>query len=244
MASNLRLASATIQRTYSTPAHEVSPQGLVADGAIVARAIIDKNGNIILAGDDLTPFTSTGATTIISAGAYTATLTFTGTTGVTFPTTGTLATLAGTETFTNKTLTSPVLTAPVLGVATGTSLAVSGLLKSSSATAGIGYATGAGGTVTQGTSRTTGVTLNTVCGNIVLFSDAGSATPFSFALTNSAIVAGDTVHISQKSGTDKYTTQVVTAVGAGSCQITLANASGTTTEQPIFNFAVIKGVAA
>ena len=121
---------------------------------------------------------------------------------------------------------------------------VSGAVKSSSATAGVGYATGAGGTVTQGTSRTTGVTLNTVCGNIVLVSAAGSATPFSFTLTNSAIAAGDVVILSQKSGTDKYTTQVVTAVAAGSCQITLANASGTTTEQPVFNFAVIKGVAA
>lgn len=133
--------------------------------------------------------------------------------------------------------------APILGVATGTSLTVTGLLKSSG-TAGVGYATGAGGTVTQGSSRTTAVTLDKTSGNIVLFSAAGSATPFSFTLTNSTIAAGDTVILNQKSGTDKYTTQVVTAVGAGSCQITLANASGTTTEQPVFNFNVIKGVAA
>jgi hypothetical protein len=124
------------------------------------------------------------------------------------------------------------------------SVTSSGLVKSTSPTAGVGYATGAGGTVTQITSRTTGVTLNTVSGNIVLFSAAGSATPFSFTLTNSAIAAGDTVILNQKSGTDKYTTQVVTAVAAGSCQVTLANASGTTTEQPVFNFNVIKGVAA
>jgi hypothetical protein len=116
--------------------------------------------------------------------------------------------------------------------------------KSTSASAGVGYATGAGGAVPQGTGRTTGVTLNTVCGAITLVSAAGSATPFSFTLTNSTIAATDTVIISQKSGTDKYTTQVVTAVAAGSCQITLANASGTTTEQPVFNFAVIKAVAA
>lgn len=117
-------------------------------------------------------------------------------------------------------------------------------IKSIHATGGIGYATGAGGTVTQASSRTTGVTINTVSGNIVLVSAAGSATPFSFTVTNSAVAAGDTVIVNQKSGTDKYTTIAVTAVGAGSFQLTLANASGTTTEQPVFNFNVIKGVAA
>lgn len=136
------------------------------------------------------------------------------------------------------------LTTNTLGVAVGTSLAVSGALSSSSPTAGIGYATGAGGAVTQGTSRTTGVTINTPSGAITLFSAAGSATPFSFTVTNSSVAATDVVKISQKSGTDKYTTQEVTATGAGSFQITLANASGTTTEQPVFNFVIIKAVSA
>lgn len=44
------------------------------------------------------------------SGAHTLTLTTTANTNVTLPTTGTLATLAGTETFTNKTLTSPTIT--------------------------------------------------------------------------------------------------------------------------------------
>lgn len=132
----------------------------------------------------------------------------------------------------------------VITASSGNIASAGSILSTAPTSGGIGYATGAGGTVTQGTSRTTGVTLNTPTGNIVLFSAAGSATPFSFTLTNSNIAAGDTVVLSQKSGTDKYTTQVVTAVAAGSCQITLANASGTTTEQPVFNFNVIKGVAA
>lgn len=117
-------------------------------------------------------------------------------------------------------------------------------IKSTSPSGGIGYATGAGVAATQGTSRTTTVVGNGVCGSITLFSAAGSATPFSFTFTNSAIAATDVVMLSQKSGTDKYTTQVVSAVGAGSCQITLANAAGTTTETPVFNFVVIKAVAA
>jgi hypothetical protein len=36
----------------------------------------------------------------------------------------------------------------------------------------------------------------------------------------------------------------ITAVGAGSFEITFATTGGTTTEQPVFNFAVTKGVAA
>ncbi len=46
---------------------------------------------------------------LITAGAYAITLTSTNTTGVTLPTTGTLATLAGTETLSGKSLTKPII---------------------------------------------------------------------------------------------------------------------------------------
>ena len=49
---------------------------------------------------------------LTTSGAYALTLTQTATTNVTLPATGTLSTLAGAETLTNKTLTSPVLTTP------------------------------------------------------------------------------------------------------------------------------------
>lgn len=108
---------------------------------------------------------------------------------------------------------------------------------------GIGYDTGSGGAVTQATSRTTGVTVNAACGAITLVSAAGSTTAASFTVTNSAVAATDTVIVSQKSGTDKYDLSV-TAVGAGSFEITFKTHSGTTVEQPVFNFVVIKAVAA
>lgn len=105
---------------------------------------------------------------------------------------------------------------------------------------GLGYGTGAGGTVTQATSRTTGVTLNKPTGAITLVSAAGSTSWQSFTVTNSLVAATDVVCVVQKSGTDKYMTHV-TNVAAGSFQITFATTGGTTTEQPVFNFAVIKG---
>ena len=106
--------------------------------------------------------------------------------------------------------------------------------------AGLGYGTGAGGTVTQATSRTTGVTLNKPTGAITLVSAAGSTSWQSFTVTNSLVAATDVVCVVQKSGTDKYMMHV-TNVAAGSFQITFATTGGTTTEQPVFNFAVIKG---
>lgn len=116
-------------------------------------------------------------------------------------------------------------------------------VTSSNATAGVGYATGAGGTVTQITSRTTGVTVNKACGQITLVSAAGSTTAASFTVTNSAVAAGDGVVVWQKSGTDLYRLHV-TNVQAGSFQITFNTVSGTTTEQPVFGFALVKAVAA
>jgi hypothetical protein len=118
-------------------------------------------------------------------------------------------------------------------------------IKSNYPTAGIGYATGAGGTVTQGTSRATGVTLNTVTGNIVLFTVAGNTTPTTFTLTNSAIANTDVVILNQRSGTNLYNL-LVSQIGAtgGNANITVWTTGGVTSEAPIINFAVIKGVAA
>ena len=49
------------------------------------------------------------AMTVTGSGNFAYTRTLTGATNVTFPTTGTLSTLAGTETLTNKTLTTPII---------------------------------------------------------------------------------------------------------------------------------------
>lgn len=120
---------------------------------------------------------------------------------------------------------------------------IGGIALQTISAAGVGYATGSGGAITQITSRSTGVILNTVCGAITLISAAGTASWTTITVTNSKVAATDIIKLSQKSGTDKYMLHV-TKVLAGSFDISFATTGGTTTEQPVFNFTVSKAVAA
>jgi len=108
---------------------------------------------------------------------------------------------------------------------------------------------GTGGTVTQATSRTTGVTLNKLSGQITLFASTSLAGHASneFTLTNSFIDATDVVHVCFGSGlTSAQYGVTVTAMSSGSCKITVSNFSNsaTPTDTPVLNFVVIKGVNA
>lgn len=131
--------------------------------------------------------------------------------------------------------------------ATGAILASGASIKSSSASDGVGYATGAGGTVTQITSFGTGVTLNKICGQITTVSGSPAAgNENSFVVTNSAVASTDTVVVSLQNGgtvTSDYAV-VVKAVAAGSFTILVTNLSGAGVggESLIINFAVIKAV--
>lgn len=110
--------------------------------------------------------------------------------------------------------------------------------------AGLGYGAGAGGTVTQVTSRTTGVTLHKPTGRIDLVSAAGSATWATFSVTNSVVEATDTVVVSAKTGSTNVYICHATVVSAGSFQIAFATTGGTATDTVSINFCVIKGAIA
>lgn len=126
-------------------------------------------------------------------------------------------------------------------------IATPGAVLSTSATLGIGYGTGSGGTASQATSRTTGVTLNTVNGAITLFSTTTTAgTRSSFTVTNSAVAATDNVLVSLVSAAtaDAYDV-TVTAIAAGSFRIQVTNiAAVAVAEAPVVKFTVIKGTSA
>jgi hypothetical protein len=132
------------------------------------------------------------------------------------------------------------------GTATGNVISGQGL-TSKHATKGLGYSTGAGGTVTQATSKSTGVTLNKVTGTITMNNaQLNAGVSVGFTLTNSAIAATDIPVVAIKSGAtaDSYNV-TVDAVAAGSCRISVQNKSGgNLSEALVLSFAVIKGVAA
>jgi hypothetical protein len=97
-------------------------QGTVVAGQYGGTGVNNSGKTITIGGN----FTHTGA--------HTLGLTTTANTSVTLPTTGTLATLAGTETFTNKTLTSPTINGGALsGTFTG-SFTASGVATFSNST--------------------------------------------------------------------------------------------------------------
>lgn len=128
------------------------------------------------------------------------------------------------------------------GAMAAASVAATGAVTSSGS-AGIGYATGAGGNVTQATSRTTAVTLNKRCGSITMFSLAGSLTAATFTVNNSTVAISDCIVLNQRSGTNPYEF-VVTAVAAGSFNINYRTIAGTAVDAPVINFAVVKAVTA
>lgn len=106
----------------------------------------------------------------------------------------------------------------------------------------IGYGTGAGGAVTQGTSRSTTVVKNTQCGTITIFTaTAVVGTWLTFTLTNSVIAAGDVVAVSCQSPTNTYVA-CTSHVGSGTCKISFMSIAGTSSDTPLINFAVIKSV--
>lgn len=157
----------------------------------------------------------------------------TGTTGINQSTQSALDTKAGTN--------APTFT----GLMNVNNLLAEGGIGSTG-TAGVGYYTGAGGTVTQTGNKGNAVTLNKICGQITTASAALAAgAEVSFTLNNSTIVSTDVVFVNMSSGgTAGSYLFSVGSVTNGACTITISNAStGSLSQALVLNFVVIKGVA-
>jgi hypothetical protein len=114
-------------------------------------------------------------------------------------------------------------------------------------TNGVGYTPGAGGTVTQATSKTTDVTLNKPSGRVTLNGAALAAgATASFTLNNTTIAEGDTVLLSLSGAMGTFVNyNLWSYVGGGYVLIAIKNISGgSLSDAPTINFAVIKGASA
>jgi len=120
-------------------------------------------------------------------------------------------------------------------------------LKRTSPSVTAGYSTGAGATVTQATSKATGVTINAVTGQITMNNATlVSAATVAFTVTDSAIGANDNVVINHKSGgtLGSYSVKVY-GVAAGSFTVAVKNESGgSLSEALLLQFSIIGGAIA
>lgn len=125
----------------------------------------------------------------------------------------------------------------------------SGGLSITGASAQLGFSPGAGGAVTQLTSRVTGVALARPSGAITLFAATALAadTTTTFVLTNALIAANDQLICSVKSGAAVPGAYAVTArCGAGSASIDVHNVTPTASaaETPVIQYTILKGAIA
>jgi hypothetical protein len=114
------------------------------------------------------------------------------------------------------------------------------------ATTAFGYSTGAGGAITQATSKATTVVLNKLCGNITLNAAALAAGAIvTFVFTNSTVAAEDQIIATHHSG-GTFGSYLINAraTGAGAASVAVRNTSAASlSEAIVIKFTVLKGVA-
>ena len=174
----------------------------------------------------------------------------TGTGLLVFATSPTLTTpIITNPTVSTGTFTSPALVTPAIGAATGTSIALTSFLATQGSiinnggSGKVGYAAGAGGSVTQATSKSTGVTLSKQSGQITMNAAAlAASTTVSFTLTNTIIEANDVLILNHVAGGTAGSYTLNAQVSAGSASINVRNVTlGSLSEAIVIQFIVING---
>ena len=252
-ASTMWFGTPTTGETFKWYGGTTNVMSLSGAGALSATSFAGAhNGTVGATTPNTGAFTTLSASTSVSfspSGAITLNPTTAGTInnmsiGATTAAAGSFTTLAASSTVSGTGFSTYLASPPAIG-GTAAAAITGTVIKATGATAAIGYATGAsaGGTVTQLLSRTQGVTLNKITGQITLFLAAGNTGAYTaFTVSNSTVAATDTVDFQCSSSTNTYIT-FVTAIAAGSFTVNFLSINGTASDSPVFNFNVIKGSA-
>ena len=142
-------------------------------------------------------------------------------------------------------VTANVSTFPAVS-STGNVLTSAGNVLVTGGTGGVGYNSGAGGTVAQSGNKSGGVTLNKQSGEITMQNTLlAAATIVSFVLTNSTIGTNDLLVLQHQSGgtLGAYTLNAACAPGSATIYVR-NNTAGGLSEALVIRYAVIKGAVA
>lgn len=155
--------------------------------------------------------------------------------GTSFNGSANIVVTAAADTLTANTLASGV---------TSSSITTLGAAATLTTTGSLGYRAGAGGTVTQATSKATGVTLNKQCGDITMHNAAlAAATIVSFTLTNSTIAATDVLVLNHVTTGTRGAYGLNAQAASGSAVIYVRNnTAGSLGEAIVIRFCKINGV--
>lgn len=186
--------------------------GSIVGGQWGGTGVNNAGKTITLGGNISTGAALTTANSFTTSGNFALTLTTTAATSVTLPTTGTLSTLDGTETFTNKTLTLPTIGgtgATFNGSTSGTTV-----LKASAA------------------AGTTTVTLPATTGTVVTTGDSGTVT--STMIANDTIVNAD-INSAAAIAITKLAASTISGISLGNNLGTLTFGAGLTAGGASYN---------
>ena len=142
-------------------------------------------------------------------------------------------------------VTANVTTFPAVMSVTGNVVSTGNIYSAGSGT--VGYAAGAGGTVSQSGNKSGGVTLNKPTGQITMQNTAlGADTSVSFAFTNSTIGTNDLLLLNIVGGVATAGTYNLDAnCTTGSATVTVRNITGgSLSEAIVLRYAVIRGAIA
>lgn len=156
------------------------------------------------------------------------------TTAATAARTWTMPDKDGTVAFTNDFAAPPAIGSTTPAAGTFTALTVN--------SGAMGYGAGAGGTVTQATSKSTAVTLNKASGRITMSAAALAAggTVF-FYFNNSLLANGDTLCVNPLWGNESYESLVATIYNGVAIIGVRNNSASTLGDALVLSFSVVKG---